>query len=329
MQHRIIFMGTPQFSVPVLRVLAERFDTNALLVATQPDRPAGRGRTVQSPPVQAEAEALRLESVQVDTLRDPEVRSRFEAFGPSLIVVAAFGRILPNWVLDLPERGCVNVHASNLPRFRGASPIAAAIACGDERTAVALMRMEPGLDTGPVFATIQIDIMEDDTTGTLTTRLAGAGARLIDEHVTKLLDDALEAVPQRGDVIETRKIVKAHGAIDWSRAAGEIECHVRAMWPWPRAWTIGEEATRLQVHEAEVLEGVGAIPGTVMGHDRRGVLVASGNGIVRLVTVQIAGRTAQPARELRQHRAFDVGASLTAGEGFVWPAPWIEKVGMA
>ncbi len=327
MQHRVIFMGTPEFSVPVLRVLAEHLGTDSLLVATQLDRPAGRGRTLLPPPVKVEAQRLSLETMQIDTLKALEVRARFEAFGPTLIVVAAFGRILPKWVLGLPQRGCVNVHASKLPRFRGASPIAAAIACGDERTAVSLMRMEPGLDTGPVYTDVDVDITQNDTTEALTTRLAGAGAALLDECLAMLLDGGLEAAPQRGEVTETRKIVKAHGAIDWSRAAPEIERHVRAMWPWPRTWTIGEETTRLQVHEAEVVGGAAANPGTVLGLDSRGVLVATGNGLLRLVTVQLAGRAAQPARELGQHRAFDVGSSLTTGGRFVSPAPWIETVG--
>jgi methionyl-tRNA formyltransferase len=326
MQQRFIFMGTPEFSVPALRVLAGEVGSDALLVVTQPDRPAGRGRTLLPPPVAVEARGLGLETVQVESLKDPQVQARLQAFAPALIVVAAFGRILPKWVLGLPERGCVNLHASKLPRFRGASPIAAAIVCGDERTAVALMRMEPGLDTGPVYADTELHIGDQDTTESLTSRLAAAGADLLGEKLAMLLDGSLEAIPQRGQVIETRKIVKAHGAIDWSRPASEIERHVRAMWPWPRAWTIGEEATRLQVHAAETVAGAATSPGTVMGHDGRGVLVATGSGMLRLVTVQLAGGTARPARELEHHRAFGAGAVLTAGSGFVAPAPWIQVV---
>lgn len=329
MQPRIIFMGTPDFAVPILRELAVRIDREALLVVTQPDRAAGRGRKPHTPPVKVEAERLGLEVAEIETFRDPAIRERLNAFAPELAVVAAFGRILPRWALGLPVQRCVNIHASLLPRFRGASPIAAAIACGDAQTGVALMEMEPGLDTGPVYAVDRIDIEEQDTTARLTGRLSDVGARLLGEHLSGLLAGDLKPTGQRGEVIETRRIEKAHGAIDWSRPAAEIERHVRAMWPWPRAWTVSEDGVRLQVHDAEVVDGGEREPGTVLGHDDRGINVATGDGSLRLVTVQIAGKAAQRAPQLAQHAAFAMGTVLSPGEGFMLPDPWIVRAGTA
>lgn len=329
MQQRVVFMGTPAFAVPPLRVLGDRVAPDQLLVVTQPDRAAGRGRKLQPPPVKVAAEELGLEVLQVQTLRDADARSRIEAFAPDLIVVAAFGLILPWWVLRLPARGCVNLHASELPRFRGASPIAAAIASGDDQTGVALMEMEAGLDTGGVYALETIEIAPDDTTESLTERLSQVGASLLDGHLDGLLTGELVPVAQKGSVIETRKIVKDHGAVDWHQSAVVIERHIRAMWSWPRAWTVGANDTRIQVHAAEVVPDAPASePGVVLGHDN-GVIVGTGDGGLRLMTVQLAGKAAQPASQLTQHPAFAIGASLGTGPNFVPPEPWIVEAGEA
>lgn len=327
MQPRVVFMGTPEFAVPSLRELTGRLDSAALLVVTQPDRAAGRGRKLQLPPVKMEAERLGLGVIQVHTLKDPSVRDRLVAFAPDLIVVAAFGRILPAWVLKLPSRSCVNLHASLLPRFRGASPIAAAIACGDETTGVTLMEMEAGLDTGAVFDSRGIVIKPNETTESLTDRLATEAADLIGERLEALVHGQLTPSPQQGEVIETRKIEKAHGAVDWQRPAEEIERHVRAMWPWPRAWTVLDDDTRLQIHAAEVEPRASGPSGTVLGHDARGVTVAAGDYALRLLAVQLAGRSAQPVAQLGQHPALAAGTRLSAGADFIRPEPWIVHAG--
>lgn len=330
MQEKLVFMGTPSFAVPSLRALTTRTERDRLLVVTQPDRAAGRGRRLQPPPVKVAAEEAGVEVMQVSTLRDAAARARLEEFAPDLIVVAAFGLILPRWVLRLPAKGCVNLHASLLPRFRGASPVAAAIACGDERTGVALMQMEAGLDTGAVYAVEVQVIASNDTTASLTERLSQVAAKLLDANLDALLKGELQATPQQGKVIETRKIVKDHGAIDWNRRAAEIERHVRAMWAWPRAWTVGAGGVRVQVHEAEVEDESGAgEPGVVVGHNVNGVLVGTGGGMLRLCTVQLPGKAAQPASQLGQHPIFAPGARLTNGEGFVPPDPWIVEAGEA
>jgi methionyl-tRNA formyltransferase len=308
MQSRVVFMGTPDFAVPSLEVLADRIGGDNLLVVTQPDRAAGRGRKLQAPPVKVAATDRSLPVEQVNTLRDSAIRERLEDFAPDLIVVAAFGLLLPRWVLNLPPRGCVNLHASLLPRFRGASPIAAAIACGDATTGIALMEMEAGLDTGGVYALAEIDITGVDTTGSLTARLAREAAALLSAQLDALLAGELSPVTQRGQIVETRKIAKAHGAIDWDKPAVEIDRHIRAMWPWPRAWSIGGDDVRLQIHQAKVVPDVSGEPGTVISNEADGVVVATGDGGVRLVRIQVPGRSAQSARDLRQHPVFAIGA---------------------
>jgi methionyl-tRNA formyltransferase len=328
MQARIVFMGTPEFSVPALEALGRLVgDPERLLVVTQPDRPAGRGRRLQPPPVRMVAERLGMDLLQVATMKDPEARERLEAFAPNLIVVAAFGLILPRWVLRLPSHGCVNLHASLLPRFRGASPVAAAIACGDRQSGVVLMEMEAGLDTGGVYALEAVDITTEETTESLTARLAEVGAHVLVSHLDALLRGELTVNPQQGQVVETRKIYKDHGAVDWERDAVELERHVRAMWSWPRAWTVGNGGLRVQIHTADVAAGAG-VPGTVIGHDADGVSVACGDGALRLRTVQLAGKQPVPASSLRQHPAFAPGAAFSRGDGFVEPAPWIVDAGL-
>lgn len=327
MQSRVVFMGTPDFAVPALEVLADRIGREALLVVTQPERAAGRGRRLQSPPVKMAAQRLNLPVEQVATLRDPGIRERLETFAPDLVVVAAFGLLLPKWVLTLPPRGCVNLHASLLPRFRGASPIAAAIACGDDTTGVALMEMEAGLDTGGVYALAEIDITEVDTADSLTAKLAREAGTLLSRKLETLLAGELSPMAQRGQIIETRKITKAHGAIEWDKPALEIERHVRAMWPWPRAWTIGAGDARVQVHQAEFVAEVYGEPGAVASSDAEGVVIATGDGGLRLLQVQLPGKKAQPAGDLHQHPVFATGAR------FELPAdqvdPWIVVDGEA
>lgn len=330
MSTNVTFMGTPAFSVPTLNVLAGRVSAGNLLVVTQPNRKAGRGRRVQAPAVKVAAEDLGIGVVQTDTMKDDSIRERLTAFAPDLIVVAAFGLILPAWVLKLPRLGCVNLHASDLPRFRGASPVAAAIAMGDARTAVALMEMERGLDTGAVLAKRYIDINSDATTESLTTELGLAGAALVDRSLTSLLQGELRATPQSGTVIETRKITKADGEIDWRRSASVIERHVRAMWSWPRAWTEAGRELRLQVHKAEVatddLEGS---PGRVLAYDQAGMLMATGEGVLRLVTVQLPGRGPERAAAMGRVPELAVGAMLDRERVDELSVSWIVETGEA
>jgi len=282
-------MGTPEFAVPALRVLAASDAADLRLVVTQPDRPAGRGRTLAPPPVKVAATDLSIPVLQTPTLRDPEVRARIIAIEPALIVVAAFGMILGKWVLDLPPRGCVNLHASILPAYRGANPIASAILQGEAETGVTLMRMDRGLDTGDILDIARTPILPDDTTDVLTARLAELAADELSINLSGLVAGTLTASPQPAGATLTRQLVKADGWIDWSRPAEAIERQVRAMWPWPRTWTTLPDGSTMQVHRATVVpapEVAAATPGTVM---TRGLVTCGNETALRLERVQLAG----------------------------------------
>ncbi|MCA9832641.1 MAG: methionyl-tRNA formyltransferase [Thermomicrobiales bacterium] len=285
---RIIYMGTPAFAVPTLEMLSGREDIDIALVVTQPDRPAGRGKKLTPPPVKETAMALNLPLLQTATLRDPDVRERITSIAPDLIVVAAFGMILGKWILELPSLGCVNLHASLLPKYRGASPISAAILAGDEETGVTLMRMERGLDTGPMLDNITVPISSDDTTSSLTPRLAIAAAELLDSRLSDLLNDTVEAIPQPEGATETRQLIKEDGRIDWNRSATEIERQVRAMWDWPRAWTELPHGERMQIHAASVDDDDIVSSGEIQ-ITSTGVRIGTGQGSLLLKRVQLPG----------------------------------------
>jgi methionyl-tRNA formyltransferase len=305
----VIFMGTPEFAVPALERLAARREIDLALIVTQPDRPAGRGRKLLSPPVKDAAGRLGLPIVQTATLRDPDVRQRIVGIAPDLVVVAAFGMILGTWILELPACGCVNLHASLLPRYRGANPIAAAIAEGEETTGVTLMRMDRGLDTGAVYAMAEDDIRDNDTTETLTQRLADAAGELLDRRLADLLDGSLVAIPQGDRATLTRPMVKDDGWLDFWRPAAELERQVRAMWPWPRAWTTTPNGERIQVQAASVSRARDSAPGTVI-HDGGRVLVSTGGGSLVLVRIQLPGGRPLEGPAIASARTLQAGTVL-------------------
>ncbi|MGM0583850.1 MAG: methionyl-tRNA formyltransferase [Pseudomonadota bacterium] len=289
---RLIFMGTPDFSVPALRALAQAGHDIAA-VYTQPTRPAGRGKKPRPSPVQREAEALGLEVRAPERLRDPGDQRAFAALEADAAVVVAYGLILPRPILEAPRLGCWNIHASLLPRWRGAAPIQRAIMAGDAETGVCVMRMEPGLDTGPVLRRARTPIGPEDTTGSLHDRLSEMGAKLIVPALA-----AVEAgegpVPQpEAGVTYATKIDKAEARVDWARPAAEVDRLIRGLSPFPGAWTeMGGERVKLLLSRAEESPRPGAAPGEVLD-DR--LLVASGEGAVRLLRLQRAGRGAQEA----------------------------------
>lgn len=287
MKPRVIFMGTPEFAVPALEQLAASGLCDVALVVTQPDRPAGRGKKLVSPAVKIAADRLELPVLQTATLRDQVVRERIIGVHPDLVVVAAFGMILGRWILELPPRGCVNLHASLLPKYRGANPIAAAIAMGEGQTGVSLMRMDRGLDTGPVYAMRSIEI-DSETTESLTPRLAALAGDLLMSHLEALLSGAIESAPQGEGATLTRLMTKDDGWLDFSRSAVELERHVRAMWPWPRAWTTGTDGTRIQIHAADVVRYEDLAPGHVR-NDGRNVTVGTADGALALRRLQVPG----------------------------------------
>ncbi len=280
---RLIFMGTPAFAVPALEALVAAGHAVAC-VYTQPPRPGGRGQRDRESPVQRRAEALGLPVRSPVNFREEGERAAFAALGAEVAVVAAYGLILPRAVLAAPARGCLNIHASLLPRWRGAAPIQRAIMAGDAETGISIMAMEAGLDTGPVLLREALPIGPRDTAGTLHDRLGALGARLIVEALAGL--DGLVPVPQPEDgVTYAAKIDKAEARVDWRRPAVEVDRLIRGLAPAPGAWAeIGGERVKLLL--SAPAEGAGP-PGTVL--DAR-LAVACGEGAVRLLTVQRAGR---------------------------------------
>jgi methionyl-tRNA formyltransferase len=259
MSLRIVFMGSPDFAVPTLRALAEHYTVAGVI--TQPDRPAGRGRTLTPPPVKVLAQALSLPVVQPEKLREPAAQEALQQWAPDLIVVAAFGQILRKSVLELPRHGCINVHASLLPRWRGAAPIQAAILHGDPVTGATIMQMDPGIDTGPILTQQVIDIATDDTAGTLSTRLAEAGAALLIKTLPGYLRG--EFIPQPQDDRQSTyapMLSKEDGLLDFAQSAADLERRVRAFQPWPGAF-MDWQGQPLKVLRAHVLPCVNLSPG--------------------------------------------------------------------
>jgi methionyl-tRNA formyltransferase len=299
---RIVFMGTPAFAVPTLVALHEA-GHEMLAAYTQPPRPAGRGKHLQVSPVHAAAEALSIEVRHPETLRDLEPQADFLALEPEVAVVAAYGLILPQPILMGPKHGCLNVHASLLPRWRGAAPIQRAILAGDHVTGVTIMQMERGLDTGPMLATARVPI-EDKTSGELHAELAEIGARLMVETLAQLGHLKPEPQPELGATYAP-KIDKAEARIDWSRSAEQIEREVRAFAPFPGAW-FELEGERIKLLRARVI-GVNGFAGTVLD-DR--LTIACGDAALRPVTLQRAGKPAMSAEEFLRGRPVAVGTVL-------------------
>lgn len=235
MSIRIVFMGSPDFSLPTLRILAQNYDVVG--VVTQPDRASGRGRELKSPPVKILALELNIPIMQPEKLRLPEPMEQLRAWKPELIVVAAFGQILKKDVLDLPRYGCINVHASLLPRWRGAAPVNAAILAGDEETGVTIMQMDVGLDTGPMLAKKPVRIKPDDTTGSVLDTLSTLGANLLNDSLPDIISGKFKAIPQPDEGATYAPMLKKEdGLLNFSHSAVELERRVRAMNPWPGAW---------------------------------------------------------------------------------------------
>jgi methionyl-tRNA formyltransferase len=308
---RIVFMGSPEFAVPTLRALLDAEDVVA--VVCQPDKPAGRGQKVVAPAVKPVAEAAGVPVLQPARARDPEFQERLRALAPDVAVVVAYGKILPQAVLDIPRHGCLNVHASLLPKYRGAAPVQWAILRGEAETGITIMKLDAGMDTGPMLLWRKMAIREDDTAGTLATRLAGAGAELMLVTLERLKAGALVETPQDGaHATLAPMIAKEMGNIDWTQPAATVRNLVRGVDPWPGAQTY-LDGEPLKVWGARVVPGSGT-PGEVLAADRAGVVVACGEGAVSLAELQVAGRKRLPAA------AFLAGRPIVQGTRLgVWP----------
>jgi methionyl-tRNA formyltransferase len=313
---RVVFMGTSEFGVPALeRLVQSEYEVAA--VYTQPDRPAGRGRVPSSSPVKRAALEHGLEIRQPVTLRERSEVELLAALEPEAIVVSAYGLLLPQSVLDIPKFGCLNIHPSLLPKYRGPTPVASAILAGDSETGITIMLLDAGMDTGPTLSQIIVGIEAEDTAASLTARLAAVGARLLAETIELWLGGSLTAQPQDESLATyTKMFVKDDGVIDWHLGATEIWRRVRAFDPWPGSYTMWRGKS-LKVLEAVPLEGGRALaPGRVVdlpAGQPAPVGVETGDGVLGLVRVQLEGKRATPVAEfVRGQRGF-VGDVL--GEG--------------
>ncbi len=305
----IVFMGTPDFSVPTLEAIVAA-GHRIVAVYSQPPRPAGRGMALTLSPVHAGAQALGLPVLTPSSLKGEEAAAAFRAHGADVAVVVAYGLLLPEAILAAPRHGALNLHGSKLPRWRGAAPIQRAIMAGDAETAVEVMRMEKGLDTGPVCLSAPTPIGADETTADLHDRLAGLGAGLMVEALARLEAGDLPCRPQPEiGVTYAKKIEKAEARIDWSGSAKAVHDAIRGLSPFPGAWceaTIGGKGERLKILRTTSGQGAGA-PGTIL--DER-LTIACGSGAIRLVEVQRAGGRPMDATTFRRGAGLGVGDRL-------------------
>lgn len=314
---RLVFMGTPDLARTVMRALVESASFEIAAVVAQPDKPVGRGLDLTPPPVKIEALERGLKVMQPTSARDPLFLEALSELRPDVIVVAAYGKILPAGLLEIPRGGCLNVHTSILPRWRGAAPIQWVLLEGDSTTGVTIMRMDAGLDTGDIVATATIPIRDDDTSAVLHDRLATLGASLLLRTLPGWLSGSITAVPQPTEgVTYARKLTKEDGLIDWRLPSVRIWRQVRAFNPWPGAFTTqsesGEAPSRLRIWEALPVSGEGA-PGQVIVATGDQWIVGTGEGLLRLLSIQREGRRRLDAGQYLQGSAIKKGDFLGGG----------------
>ncbi len=306
---KIVFMGAPAFAVPTLRALNEKFDVVGVI--TQPDKPTGRGRKMTSNPVKDEADRLEIPCIQPKDLYDSTVRINLEQWMPDVIVVVAFGKILPPWLLEFPKLGCINLHASILPKHRGASPISQAIVEGDETTGVSTMMMDEGLDTGDILLQVFFKIDDKDTTKSLGEKLMEPGAELVVRTISGMLDKTVSRVAQdQSKATNTTLLTKSDGKIDWNKSAIEIDRLIRAMNPWPVAF-FELKGEPIKVWEAEPASGEGH-SGQVISISKNGLKVGTRSGLLVLRQLQAPGKKKVMAFELASSKGIKVGDVLNS-----------------
>ncbi|WP_287769672.1 methionyl-tRNA formyltransferase [Megasphaera sp.] len=305
---RIVFMGTPDFSVPALARLAQS-QHDVAAVYTQPDKQRGRGKKVTFSPVKEKAVELGIPVFQPDSMRSDEVISELRSLSPDVIIVIAYGKILPKAVLDIPKYGCLNVHGSLLPKYRGAAPIQYAIKEGEAESGVTIMLLDEGMDTGKMLKKAVIPLDAKETTGTLFDKLASLGASTLMTVVDDLDNYERNAVAQdESQATYTAKITKEEAALDWNTDAVVLERLIRTLDPHPGAYTVCRDEKRLKIWAADVVEGTDAVPGTVIAVTKKSFTVQTGKGALRITEVQPESRKRLMAAQYLQ------GVTLTVGE---------------
>ena len=313
-----MFMGTPSFVVPLLRRLHEMPDVDVVAAVTPPDRPRGRGRQPEPPPVKESAISQRIPLLQPPNLRSESVQQELAAFRPDVIVVAAYGRLLPRTVLELPSHGCLNLHPSLLPRHRGPSPVATSILEGDEVTGVSLMLLDEGMDTGPLVAQKEFPLTGSENAGDLTDTLFTMGEDLLSEHLGPWVRGELRAIPQDdSSATVSRKLERADGLADWTLPAGTLARQCRAFAPWPGLFT-GWKGNTLKVLEStpgiDFRHAEGSPGEVIEDRSAKGLCVATGRGVLALNRVQMEGRRAVSGEEFLRGYPEIIGARLGVPE---------------
>ncbi len=306
---RAMFFGTPEIAATCLDAVASVCDV--VRVVAQPDRPSGRGNELRAPAVKVRALELGIPVEQPAKIKPPEVAVAWKALDVEVAVVVAYGRILPRAVLEAPRRGCVNVHASLLPRWRGAAPIQWSVVAGDAETGVCLMEMDEGLDTGPVISRRTTAIEENETSGELFARLGRLSASLLREDLPRWLAGQLPAVAQQGEATHARMLEKADARIDWSASSKAVHDRARGLHPWPGAETsIGGQ--RVKVHATRVIDHDGShgAPGSLVRVSERGLEIACGRGLIVITEAQLDGKKRAPAAQLANGLRLTVGATF-------------------
>jgi len=307
---RTIFMGTPDFSVPALQGLIDSPD-QVVAVITQPDRPKGRGKKLTPPPVKVLAESANIPVLQPTKIRTEEFADELRSFQPDLIIVAAYGRILPPSILDLPPLGCINIHGSLLPRHRGAAPIQWAILAGDKVAGVTIMQMDVGMDTGAMLLSASVPVTDDDTAGSLFSKLSNLGATALLEALDLLRQGKLPPIEQDHSLAtEAPPLKKEHGAIDWAKSASELHCFIRGMDPWPTAYSfLDGKRFRFFIPALSDISSDQS-PGTIIQADKNGLLIATGDGVLLVREIQPEGKKRMTVT------AYLCGQTLETGQQF-------------
>ena len=317
---RVVFMGTPGFAVPTLRHLVNS-EFSVVGVVCQPDRPSGRGKKIQFGPVKTLALAQNLPIVQPEKMKAPTFLETLQSWNPDVIVVAAFGRILPQGILDLPPKGCLNVHGSLLPKYRGAAPIQWAVINGESETGVTIMVMDAGLDTGAILEQGAMPISEEDTAGDVTARMAELGGGLLVSTLKKWMAGTIEAKVQNESEATFAPILKKEdGLLDWSQSATALANRIRGLSPWPGGYTF-VEGERWGVWKVQVEEHDGnsslpskdgsSAPGTIIGVTKQGIQVQTGHGVLRLLDIQPANKKRMMVADYLAGHRLEIGTCLS------------------